>query len=153
MVAEQFGTEHHELILEPNVAETVEMLARSLEEPFGDSSMLPTYYVSCLARKYVTVVLSGDGGDEAFAGYDRYRIHLRDRSGYWIPPWAGELYRERVHPRLPFGVPGRNFAYSISLPWPDRYIEGVSLVPYQRNLHDSFWGLCGSRYPPPGHIS
>ncbi|MGC1978924.1 MAG: asparagine synthase (glutamine-hydrolyzing) [Candidatus Sulfotelmatobacter sp.] len=134
MVAEQFGTEHHELILEPKVAETVEMLARSLEEPFGDSSMLPTYYVSCLARKYVTVVLSGDGGDEAFAGYDRYRIHLRDRSGYWIPPWAGELYRERVYPRLPFGVPGRNFAYSISLPWPERYIEAVSLVPYQRNF-------------------
>ncbi|MGA7338586.1 MAG: asparagine synthase (glutamine-hydrolyzing) [Candidatus Sulfotelmatobacter sp.] len=134
MVAEQFGTEHHELILEPKVAETVETLARSLEEPFGDSSMLPTYYVSCLARKYVTVVLSGDGGDEAFAGYDRYRIHLRDRSGYWIPPWAGELYRERVYPRLPFGVPGRNFAYSISLPWPERYIEAVSLVPYQRNF-------------------
>jgi asparagine synthase (glutamine-hydrolysing) len=134
MVAEQFGTEHHELILEPKVAETVQTLARSLEEPFGDSSMLPTYYVSCLARKYVTVVLSGDGGDEAFAGYDRYRIHLQDRARYWIPPWAGRWYREQVYPRLPYGVIGRNVAYSISLPWAERYIEAVSLAPYQRNF-------------------
>jgi len=89
MVAEKFGTEHHELILEPKVAETVDTLARSLEEPFGDSSMLPTYYVCSLAREYVTVVLSGDGGDEAFAGYDRYRIHLQERSRYPIPKWAG----------------------------------------------------------------
>ncbi len=134
MVSEKFGTEHHELILEPKVAETVETLARSLEEPFGDSSMLPTYYVSCLARKYVTVVLSGDGGDEAFAGYDRYRIHLQDRSSYWIPPWAGQWYREQIYPRLPYGAPGRNVAYSVSLPWPERYLEAVSLVPYQRNF-------------------
>ncbi|MGA9977138.1 MAG: asparagine synthase (glutamine-hydrolyzing), partial [Candidatus Sulfotelmatobacter sp.] len=55
IVAERFGTDHHELILEPNVVETVETLTRSLEEPFGDSSMLPTYYVSCMARQHVTV--------------------------------------------------------------------------------------------------
>jgi asparagine synthase (glutamine-hydrolysing) len=134
MVAEQFGTEHHELILEPKIIETVEALTCSLEEPFGDSSMLPTYYVSCLARKYVTVVLSGDGGDEAFAGYDRYRIHLRDRSRLSIPEWTGRWYREHVYPCLPYGVPGRNFAFSISLPWSERYLEAVSLVPYQRNF-------------------
>src|SRR5208283_2553102 len=75
MVAEKFGTDHHEMILEPNVVETVEHLTSSLEEPFGDSSMLPTYYVSQMARQHVTVALSGDGGDEIFAGYDRYRIH------------------------------------------------------------------------------
>jgi len=61
IVAKHFGTEHHELVLEPNVVETVEKLTSSLEEPFGDSSMLPTYYVSCMARKHVTVALSGDG--------------------------------------------------------------------------------------------
>ncbi len=133
-VAEKFGTEHHELILEPKVAETVEALARSTEEPFGDSSMLPTYFVSSMARKYVTVVLSGDGGDEAFAGYDRYRVHLRDRSRYPIPDWAGKLYRRQIYPRLPYGVPGRNLAFSYLLPWSERYIEAVSLVPYQRNF-------------------
>jgi asparagine synthase (glutamine-hydrolysing) len=134
IVAEKFATEHHELILEPNVVETVETLARSLEEPFGDSSMLPTYYVSCLARKHVTVVLSGDGGDEAFGGYDRYRIHLQERSRYPIPGWAGRWYRNQIYPHLRYGVPGRNLAYSISLPWSERYIEAVSLVPAQRNF-------------------
>ena len=69
LVARRFGTEHHELILLPDIVETIQTLSRSLEEPFGDSSMLPTYYVCCLARPTVTVVLSGDGGDEAFGGY------------------------------------------------------------------------------------
>jgi asparagine synthase (glutamine-hydrolysing) len=134
LVAEKFGTEHHELMLEPNVVETVETLSRSLEEPFGDSSMLPTYYVSRLARQHVTVALSGDGGDEAFAGYDRYRIHLQERSQKLVPEWAGRWYREHVYPRLPYGVPGRNVAYSLSLPWPERYVEAVSLAPEQRNF-------------------
>jgi asparagine synthase (glutamine-hydrolysing) len=134
LVAEKFGTEHHEMILDPMVAKTIEMLAGSLEEPFGDSSILPTYLVSLMARKYVTVALSGDGGDEAFAGYDRYRIHLQDRSRCATPDWAGRLYRGQIYPRLPYGVPGRNVAYSYLLPWPERYIEAVSLVPYQRNF-------------------
>ena len=134
MVAEKFGTDHHELILEPNVVETIENFSRHLEEPFGDSSMLPTYYVSTLARKYVTVVLSGDGGDEAFGGYERYRVHLQDRSSLPIPLWAGRWYRDHVYPRLRFGTPGRNFVYSASLPWSERYIEAVSIVPIQRNF-------------------
>jgi asparagine synthase (glutamine-hydrolysing) len=133
-VAKTFATDHHELMLEPNVVETVQSLGRSLEEPFGDSSMLPTYMVSCLARKHVTVALSGDGGDEAFAGYERYRVHLQERSLRWLPPWMGRAYRQHVYHRLPFGVPGRNFAYSVSLPWSERYIEGVSLAPEQRNF-------------------
>jgi asparagine synthase (glutamine-hydrolysing) len=134
MVAEKFATDHHELILEPNVVETIETLTRSLEEPFGDSSMLPTYYISCLARKHVTVALSGDGGDEAFAGYERYRIHLQDRSHDWIPQWAGRLYRQAIHPLLPYKVPGRSLAYSVSLPWQERYTEGVSFQPFQREM-------------------
>jgi asparagine synthase (glutamine-hydrolysing) len=134
IVAERFGTEHHELILEPDVVQTVDTLTRSLEEPFGDSSMLPTYYVSCLARRHVTVALSGDGGDEAFAGYDRYRMHLHDRSYNWIPQSTRDFYREHVHALVPYGAPGRNFAYSVSLPWQERYIEGVSLKPFQREM-------------------
>jgi asparagine synthase (glutamine-hydrolysing) len=134
MVAEKFGTEHHELILEPDVRETIETLTHSLEEPFGDSSMLPTYYISCLARKHVTVALSGDGGDEAFAGYERYRIHLKDNSHEWLPKWMGRWYREGIHPFVPSKVPGRHRAYSISLPWQDRYTEGISFQPFQREM-------------------
>jgi len=134
LVAERFGTEHHELILEPNVVETVETLTRSLEEPFGDSSMLPTYYISRLTRQHVTVALSGDGGDEAFAGYERYRIHLQRRNFNWIPAWAGDLYRKHLHSRLPSGVPARSLAYSVSLPWAERYLEGVSLQPFDREM-------------------
>ncbi|MGH9513711.1 MAG: asparagine synthase (glutamine-hydrolyzing) [Terriglobales bacterium] len=149
IVSERFGTEHHELILEPNVVETVEKLTSCMEEPFGDSSMLPTYFISCLARQNVTVVLSGDGGDEAFAGYERYRIHLQDRShGYgWIPPWAGRLYRKQIHPLVPRNVPGRSLAYSISLPWQDRYTEGVSFQPFQRQMQVLSADFLGSSEP------
>src|SRR5579863_2631120 len=133
MVAERFGTEHHELILEPEVVDTIQAISRSLEEPFGDSSALPTFYVSNLARKHVTVVLSGDGGDEAFGGYDRYRSLFSERS-YALPNWAGSFFRDHLYPYLPYGVPGRNLAYSISLPWAERYLEAVSLIPVQRNF-------------------
>lgn len=134
LVAERFGTEHHELILEPNVTQTVESLTHSLEEPFGDSSVLPTYYISRLAREHVTVALSGDGGDEAFAGYERYQIHLQHRNAEWIPKWVGHAYRKYVHRRLPSSLPGRNLAYSISLPWRERYLEGISLQPFNREM-------------------
>lgn len=133
-VAERFATEHHELILEPDIVQTVENLTRLLEEPFGDSSMLPTYYVCRLARQHVTVALSGDGGDEAFAGYDRYRIHLRDRAYEWVPEAGRKLYRNYLHRLVPYHVPGRNLAYSVSLPWSERYIEGISLKPFQRGM-------------------
>ena len=107
IVAKHFGTEHHELILEPNVVETLESRTSSLEERFGDSSMLPTYYVSCMARKHVTVALSGDGGDDIFAGYDRYGIHLRRQISKRVPQWVWRRYREQVYPRLPNCMHGK----------------------------------------------
>ena len=133
-VAERFGTEHHELVLEPDIVQTVDTLASVLEEPFGDSSMLPTFYVCKLARRHVTVALSGDGGDELFAGYDRYRILLRDRSYTWLPDVARKFYREHVHDSVPYAMPGHSLAYSVSLPWHERYIEGISLKPFQREM-------------------
>src|SRR5271167_1905866 len=129
MVAEKFGTDHHEMILEPNVVETVEHLTSSLEEPFGDSSMLPTYYVSQMARQRVTVALSGDGGDEMFAGYDRYRIHEGRRIFEHIPGWARKLFRDQIFPRLPNHMQGRKFSYNVSLPWQERYVDGLSFLP------------------------
>ena len=72
-VAERFGTEHCEFILRPDIADLTEKLVHFIDEPFGDFSIFPTYLVSKMARRYVTVALSGDGGDELFAGYDTYR--------------------------------------------------------------------------------
>jgi asparagine synthase (glutamine-hydrolysing) len=129
VVARKFGTDHHEMILEPDVVQTVEDLTSSLEEPFGDSSMLPTYYVSQMARRHVTVALSGDGGDEIFAGYDRYRIHDERRIFEHIPDWARRFYRNRVFPLLPRNTKGRQFTYNISLPWRERYVDSLSFVP------------------------
>src|SRR3984885_3715975 len=129
MVADKFGTDHHELIVEPHLLETVEMLTSSLEEPFGDSSMLPTYYVSQMARKHVTVALSGDGGGELFAGYDRYAINLRRSAFERFPPWAGRFYREQIFPWLPKNLRGRRLSYAASLPWQERYVDSISFVP------------------------
>lgn len=71
-IATLFGTDHHEFIVEPNALDIIDKMVFHFGEPFGDASALPTYYLSELTNKYVTVALSGDGGDEIFCGYDRY---------------------------------------------------------------------------------
>ena len=73
MVAERYNTEHHEFIVTPDAEAIFPELIWHYNEPFADSSAIPTYYVSKMAREYVTVVLSGDAGDENFAGYPRYQ--------------------------------------------------------------------------------
>jgi asparagine synthase (glutamine-hydrolysing) len=71
-VAERYGTEHHEWIVRPGELDILPTLVRHYGEPFADSSAVPTYYLSRMTREHVTVALNGDGGDELFAGYDRY---------------------------------------------------------------------------------
>jgi asparagine synthase (glutamine-hydrolysing) len=71
-IAERFGTEHHEHIVRADALDILPTLVKHFGEPFADSSAIPTYYVSQITRKFVTVALNGDGGDESFAGYDRY---------------------------------------------------------------------------------
>jgi len=73
MVAERYHTDHHEFIVKPDAQAIFPELVWHYNEPFADSSAIPTYYVSKLARQFVTVVLTGDGGDENFAGYPRYQ--------------------------------------------------------------------------------
>jgi asparagine synthase (glutamine-hydrolysing) len=72
-VAERYGTDHHEFVVKPQAADVLPKLVRHYGEPYADSSALPTYYLSKLTREHVTVALNGDGGDEFFGGYDRYR--------------------------------------------------------------------------------
>src|SRR5256886_3936727 len=73
-IAEHFGTDHHEFFVRPELVSVLPELAWAYDEPFADPSMLPTYYVSKLAREHLTVVLTGDGGDEIFAGYEHYQL-------------------------------------------------------------------------------
>ena len=97
VVARHFGTDHHVLTLREqdladDLPDTVLTLVRHFDEPFGDSSALPTYYVSKLAREHVTVILSGDGGDELFAGYTAYK-GLRFAHHYQrVPQWLGRRH-------------------------------------------------------------
>jgi len=72
-VAARFGTEHHELTVTPRAVEVLDKLAWHYDEPFADSSAIPTFYLAQHTRSFVTVALTGDGGDECFAGYERYR--------------------------------------------------------------------------------
>jgi len=138
MVAQRFATDHHECIIHPNFSQTLESLTQSLEEPFADSSIIPTYHVSRLARQHVTVALSGDGGDELFAGYDRYLVSQRRRRFDFMPSWAGRLYRHRVHPWLPRATRGRNFAYNASLPSPERYLDSICVLDYSARNRQLF---------------
>jgi asparagine synthase (glutamine-hydrolysing) len=98
-VAERYGTHHHVEQVDPDDFSLLDRLAALYDEPYADSSAIPTFRVSQLARKTVTVALSGDGGDESFGGYRRYRWHVNE---------------ERVRSRLPqklrkpvFGMLGR----------------------------------------------
>src|SRR5216684_5895055 len=75
-VAQHFNTDHHEFFVRPELISVLPQLVWTYDEPFGDASMLPTYYVSKLAREYVTVALTGDGGDEIFGGYVHYAREL-----------------------------------------------------------------------------
>ena len=129
MVAEKFGTAHHELIVDPNIEETIDYISHTMEEPFADSSMLPTYYVCRMARQHVTVALSGDGGDELFAGYDRYLVSMNRKKFDRVPRWAGAFYRGALHDRLPSSMYGRNLAWNASLSSRDRYLDSVSYLP------------------------
>jgi asparagine synthase (glutamine-hydrolysing) len=86
MVAERYATDHEEMIVEPDAIKVLPRLVWHYGEPFADPSAIPTYYVSQIARRKVTVALNGDGGDEAFMGYGRYGSCRSISRFDWIPP-------------------------------------------------------------------
>jgi len=127
IAAKAFGTDHHEFIVTPDICEIIDELVWHFDEPFADSSAIPTYMVSKLAREHVKVVLSGDGGDELFAGYTRYAVD-RKRSGFGQLPRAfREGVMQPVGRALPHGAWGRNYVHNVALEPLDRYIEDVSI--------------------------
>ncbi len=130
-VSQQFGTEHHELVLEPDVMGILDDLVWHLDEPFGDSSAIPTFMVSRLAAEHVKVVLSGDGGDELFAGYDRYFVEERERRFDAIPGWMRRV-AGRVATRMPESTRGRNFLRHYALDGWERYVDAVTLFRHEQ---------------------
>lgn len=127
LTAEKFGTDHHEFFVTPEICEIVDELAWHFDEPFADSSAIPTYMVSKLARDFVTVVLSGDGGDELFAGYTRYVVQQK-RAGFELlpKPLRAGLMRP-LSERLPHASWGRNYLHNVSLDPISRYLDSVSV--------------------------
>ena len=103
LTAERYHTAHHTAVVHPRLDDVLEPIVRAFDEPFADSSSIPTYYVSKIARQHVTVALSGDGADEAFGGY-----------GWRYTPLAMEARARRLVP----GGPGRRMAAWLGARWP-----------------------------------
>lgn len=101
IAAEHLGTERHEFTVEPDAIGILPKLLWHFDEPFGDSSSIPTYYVSQVAREHVKVVLTGDGGDELFAGYPRYRTAHGMGQFDLLPNWLRRLAAAFLWLRLP----------------------------------------------------
>jgi asparagine synthase (glutamine-hydrolysing) len=123
LVATRYGTDHHELVLRPDAALLLPKLADAFDEPFADSSALPTYLVSELAAQHVKVALSGEGGDELFGGYYTYAADLlADR----LAPLA-RLARPLVE-RLPSSNARASFDYKAK-----RFVRAAHLPPLERH--------------------
>jgi asparagine synthase (glutamine-hydrolysing) len=127
LVADRMGTRHHELIVEPPLATIVPRIVEHLGEPLGDCSLVPTWYLSAFAREHVTVALSGDAADEAFAGYHEYRVMQATR---WLR-------------RLPAPMPAV-IAGAIATCWPRRWPD-VRDVAQRATLSEAaeYLGLMG----------
>ena len=129
LVAEQLGTEHEEFLVEPDAVEVLPKLVWHYDEPFADSSAIPTWYVSELTRKHVTVALSGDGGDELFAGYPRYRAVWLASWFDRLPAWLRRAIAGRYWQRLPASPRQKSFRRRLK-----RFTEVLSEAPGRRYL-------------------
>ena len=113
MVARQYHTDHHEIVVRPDAVDLVSRLIRHFDEPFGDSSAIPTFIVSEFAVRHVKVALSGDGGDELFAGYDRFQTLDKLRKLDRVPQ-ALRTFISWAADRLPYSAYGKNYLHMLS---------------------------------------
>ncbi len=140
VVAQAFGTDHHEIVVRPEVSELLPKLVWHLDEPVADSACLTTYLVSKLARQSVTVILSGVGGDELFGGYRRYLgdsmlRYYRHLPGplrrKWLPALLARIPQDRHSLWKDYARYAAAFVNSAELDAASRYIEYVTLFPPQ----------------------
>ena len=134
-VAKHFGTDHHEFFVRPELVSVLPQLVWAFDEPFADASMLPTYYVSKLAREHVTVVLTGDGGDEIFGGYKHYQ---RELSINRIPALIRSLLKYGSM-LMPDGMRGRNRLRNMGSDLATRFAQSYTRYPVgsRPSLYDS----------------
>jgi asparagine synthase (glutamine-hydrolysing) len=133
-VAEHVGAEHHEFIVRPDAMEVLPILVEHYGEPYADSSAVPTYYVARETRKHVTVALNGDGGDETFAGYERYIAMGLAEKYRKLPAFLRESVIKEAVGIMPTSETTRSrvrdakrFLQGASLPKVDRYLSWVSV--------------------------
>jgi asparagine synthase (glutamine-hydrolysing) len=126
LTAKKLGTDHHEFFVTPQICDVINDLVWHFDEPFADPSAIPTFMVSKLARDHVTVALSGDGGDELFAGYTHYVVQESRRAFSSLPRALRQGIMRPISYRLPHGTWGRNYLHNISLDPIDRYLDSLS---------------------------
>jgi len=126
ITAKHFNTEHHEFIVTPDVCNLVDEIIWHHDEPFADVSSIPTYIVSKMAREHVTVILSGDGGDEVFGGYERYLVDRRREVFERIPGFLRRNLMLKASRAIPRAAYGKNFLRNVSLDSDSRYVDSIS---------------------------
>lgn len=133
-IAEHVGADHHEFIVRPDAMEVLPLLVEHYGEPYADSSAIPTYYVARETRRHVTVALNGDGGDESFAGYERYAAMRLAERYHRLPASLRKLAIQPAIGLLPSSETSRSrirdakrFIQAASLPRRDRYMRWVSV--------------------------
>ena len=152
IVARHFDTDHHRLELGQSSLSVIDEIAPLVDEPLGDSSLLPAYALSRLTRRHVTVALGGDGGDELFGGYRDYPHALADQARFgWLPASAFRA-AAALAARLPAGVRGRNRIASLKggplqqIIWGSPYFD---VVLRRRILRSEYAELLGSAIDAP----
>jgi asparagine synthase (glutamine-hydrolysing) len=143
-VARHLGTESHEKIVTPDIVDLLPKLAWHFDEPFADSSAIPTYYVSAVAREHVTVALSGDGGDELWAGYARHQVERWETSArQWLGPMGG--LAARLAGYVPIGLKGarslRHLALTPADAYADKHVYGLFQTEARQQLYSSDFAL------------